>query len=94
MTDATDRANALNDNQIPTSDEWHGLLAQLDAIELLKPEETTDEDFERCGELAGQLLALPSPDGRALIWKLRYLLEGKSEAAPALEDARRILGVL
>lgn len=76
--------------------------AELDAIDVelgrTASEKAYDAAVDRMGEARDALIAIPAPDGEALLWKLEWLffsdhLWDEEFAAPAIADAKRILSI-
>ena len=99
MADTPNRAAGPCGNAHAASARWDALLAGYEAVEA---GDTTDETIEAAGNLAAELMAMPSPHAAALRWKLDFLLadQGNGGTAPwscdfaaqAVADYRRMLG--
>jgi len=101
MAETVHTSTELRDNEIPARAQWEARMAAWQAVEAIPDEVSTDADIDLAGYLMDRLLGMPSPDAKALCWKLDYLLGVDNDStsswsadfiAQTVADYRRLLG--
>jgi len=65
---------------IPDRSEWDRLVTRYEAVEAIRPEDTTDAIIDESGDLIEQIMAMPAPDASAVRWKLDHVLHTRDGA--------------